>query len=249
MTTLFLLHGFAGAPASFQPLLEALGVQVKIVSVTLSGHGGDASLGTVTSFEDEVERLERRLFREADEPAHLIGYSMGARLGLGLAAAQRPRLASATLIGAHPGLASERARRERVQADEHWCSLLENEPLEAFVDAWESQPLFATQRELDPELLAKQRRIRLSHHPLGLAGAMRALGLGNMPCLLEALSEVRVPVQLVVGERDARRLPAAREMCDALERSRLVVAPGAGHNVVLERPAWLANVMKDWVST
>lgn len=245
MTPLFLLHGFTGAPESFAGFLQASGEPTNAIAPVLSGHGGTAWPTTVASFDDEIERLEGELARVA-ESVHLVGYSLGARLGLGLLCRAPHRLAAVTLIGGHPGLASATERKKRRRADEHWCTLLERGSLEAFVNAWESQPLFATQGHLDAELLAEQRRIRLSHDPSGLAAALRTLGLGRMPSLLARLRSITVPLQLVVGELDQGRLDAAWEMLGALSRGRLVLARRAGHNVLLERPAWLADVVARW---
>jgi 2-succinyl-6-hydroxy-2,4-cyclohexadiene-1-carboxylate synthase len=220
------LHGFTGDPSVWD-------VVGRCVAEPLLGHAphllGDPG---PEGFAREVDRLAARL---PDAPVHLVGYSMGARLAAGLVTRHPARIARATLIGLHPGLADPRERAARLTDDERWIRLLENEGIERFADAWEAQPLFAAQ----PRVPAHQAR-RRSHDPHGLALALRRLGLAEMPYLALALGKSSVPLTLVVGGRDekfqalARRVPA-----------RCVVIPDAGHDVVLEAPDALARLLEE----
>jgi len=150
----------------------------------------------------------------------------------------------ATLIGVHPGLASEPDRSARRLADQHWCDLLDRGRLSEFVDEWQAQPLFASQQCLPPEVIDEQRRHRLQHRPEDLAGCMRRLGLGAMPCYLDRLGAIAVPVQLVFGELDTKFKALAIEMGRTLPRGELVALPGIGHNPVLECPGRVADLLK-----
>jgi 2-succinyl-6-hydroxy-2,4-cyclohexadiene-1-carboxylate synthase len=77
----------------------------------------------------------------------------------------------------------------------------------------------------------------------GLAAVLRGLGTGVMRPLWERLGEVRVPVTLVVGERDAKFRDVAERMAPLLRDGRVVVAPGAGHAVHLEAPGEVARAI------
>src|SRR5690606_21970705 len=102
---------------------------------------------------------------------------------------------------------------------------------------------FDTQREVAPELLTEQRRVRCSHRAAGLAASLRCCGLGQMPDFREHLSSLIPGVELVSGERDAKFVELAREMQRNIPDSRLCVEPGAGHNVVLERSEAIARII------
>ncbi|HEY8429143.1 MAG TPA: alpha/beta fold hydrolase [Sandaracinaceae bacterium] len=226
-TIVFALHGFAGAPASLDP---ALPPGVRVVAPTIAGHGRYPV--SARSWDEEVERL-LGLLDEAGAPrAHLLGYSLGGRLGWSLLARAPERFASAVLVGAHPGLRTDEERRARAEADTRWIALLEERGLEAFVAAWEAQPIFATQTEAQREA---QRAVRLSHTAGGLASALRVLGLAAMPPVDPA--NVRVPVTVLVGELDqsssAAALPWARRV------------PGAGHNLLVERPGAVRAALEE----
>ena len=167
---------------------------------------------------------------------HLVGYSLGGRLALGLLVRHPALFASATLVGAQPGLETESARAERRAADERWCEMLESGPLADFVAAWETQPLFASQGALPSGALERQRVERMSHSGAGLALSLRTTGLGVMPSYWDALSSIRVPATLVVGATDEKFSAIARRMIATMPSARLETAAGSGHNVVLENP-------------
>jgi 2-succinyl-6-hydroxy-2,4-cyclohexadiene-1-carboxylate synthase len=77
---------------------------------------------------------------------------------------------------------------------------------------------------------------RLRHTPDGLAASLVQHGLGEMPDLRPQLARVSVSVELLVGERDTKFVELSRELSRIIPRGRLSIAPGAGHNLLLERP-------------
>ncbi|MFW6051623.1 MAG: alpha/beta fold hydrolase [Myxococcota bacterium] len=238
-----LLHGFTGAPRSWDPVVRALPGGARVVRPPLLGHGA-ADDASVTCFDDEVDRLAAHLHGEGVRDALLVGYSLGGRLALGLLARHPDRFARAVILGAHPGLTDPDARVERVARDERWAHMLEREGIGAFVDAWERLPLFATQARLPAAVRQGQRAIRMAHDPRGLARALRVVGLGRMPVLWDRLARVRVPARLVAGSLDAKFGALADRLAEAwggpAEVARI---EGAGHNVVLERPADVAALV------
>jgi 2-succinyl-6-hydroxy-2,4-cyclohexadiene-1-carboxylate synthase len=243
---LVLLHGFTGSPRSFAALLARLPPGLSVHCPTLLGHGPEPTAGG-SDFAAQLDALstwlDQRGLAEGGPPVHLFGYSLGARVALGLLARHPARFARATLVGVHPGLERAEDRQERLRADQRWISLLVDQGIEAFVRAWEDQELFASQARLPPALLAEQRAIRLGHSAAGLARALSALGLGGMPDFTPALGAIASPVHLVVGGDDARFVALAAALLPRLRQGRLTVVPGAGHNVLLEQPEALAAAL------
>ncbi len=247
-----LLHGFSGSPESFHELKRSLVRELgpewatTVEAPALIGHGIEVSTSTA-EFEAEVQRLLASLpnrindGRNDNDRFHLVGYSLGGRLALGMALAAPRRFHSLTLIGAHPGLDSNAARAERHQSDEAWAKLLETQGIVPFVDAWQTQAHFQTQREVNPEALAEQRRTRLRHDPLALAAAMRQLSLSRMPNYAEHLGELRLPVHWITGEHDLKFTSIAQSILKTLPHAQHHTAPAVGHNVVLEAPDWLGK--------
>ena len=245
MTGLILLHGFTGSAASFDGLLAHLGELrrgTRILRPALLGHGAKPAPG-VLRFEQEVDRLAAEIRRARFSGAHLCGYSLGARLGLGLLARHASLFSSATLVGVHPGLSDPGERAARVGSDERWCELLSREGMTGFLRAWEAQPLFETQRELSAAQREWQRQLRRSHSVEGLMRALRVLGLGQMPDYRGALAAQPLRVRLVVGSRDPKFEGLAQGLTTMSPRIQLSRVEGAGHNLTLEAPAQLARVL------
>jgi pimeloyl-ACP methyl ester carboxylesterase len=108
--------------------------------------------------------------------------------------------------------------------------------------------MFAGLRRRGMEWLAADRAKRVGNSAAGLAATLRLLGQGTMPFLGDRLGELRVPVTLVVGERDEHYRETAGRMATALPEARLVVVPGAGHAVVGEDPGAVAEVLQSVVA-
>ncbi len=244
MPRLLCLHGFAGSPATWGAVLAELPWKWQAWCPYLFGHGPEPDLGSPQGFKGEVARLVAGLRERGwSEDVHLVGYSLGGRLALGMLAEAPEVFGSAILIGAHPGLTDRRERMQRVRADESWAQLLEKEGMDTFVDRWEALPIFADQQTLSPEIQKGQRTWRRSHDPRGLALAMRTLGLGSMPSYWSALSTLGVPTTVMVGALDTKFLSFAEPMVERLRVGRLLVVPEAGHNVVLGQPVAVARAL------
>jgi 2-succinyl-6-hydroxy-2,4-cyclohexadiene-1-carboxylate synthase len=245
MSALVLLHGFTGSPASFDDLERRVLEQspsTRVFCPTLLGHDGSVR-HEVRRFDQEIDRLAKLIARAVPGGAHLCGYSLGARVAVGLIARHPFLFRAATLIGVHPGLVSSRERAERVGRDEGWCQRLMVEGLPGFSRAWEAQTIFASQRELPPELAAHQRLVRSSHSAAGLMQALRVLGLGQMPSYLGLLAAPPFIVRFVAGSLDSKFASIARTLAARSRRAHLDIIEGAGHNIVLEAPLRLTSML------
>ncbi|HVU05799.1 MAG TPA: 2-succinyl-6-hydroxy-2,4-cyclohexadiene-1-carboxylate synthase [Polyangiaceae bacterium] len=229
-----LLHGFSGSPASFDPVVRELGDGIAVFRPTLLGHGAADDL-TVDGFDAEVDRLAASIQARGTDH-HLLGYSLGGRLALGLLVRRPELFRSAILVSSSPGLERDDERPARRAQDGRLVELLERDGIAAFVDVWEALPLFATQRRLPSERLAAQRAARLAHDPNGLARSLRLTGLAEMPSYWEVLPRLALPVTLIAGALDSKFRAILTAMSERLPRATLQIVPDAGHNVLLERP-------------
>src|SRR6202011_6209711 len=98
-----------------------------------------------------------------------VGYSMGGRLSLHLALERPDLVERLVLVGATAGLASPADRAARRAADEALAGRLAAEGVEAFVDWWLAQPLFA---HLQAEAAGREDRLtngaaRSEERPVG----------------------------------------------------------------------------------
>jgi 2-succinyl-6-hydroxy-2,4-cyclohexadiene-1-carboxylate synthase len=230
--TVVLLHGFTQTRQSWRRTVAELGGRYRALAPDLPGHGlaadrRPASFAACTAY---VRAL-------APERFTLCGYSMGGRIALHTALALPDAVERLVLVGASPGLADPAERARRRADDEALAARIEQLGIEAFATEWGAQPLFAGQPE---RVAAAAHADRLRNTPAGLAAALRGLGTGAMEPLWDRLAELRMPVRLVVGERDAKFRELAERMATAIPAGEVVVVADAGHAVQLERPEVVA---------
>ena len=231
---LVLLHGFLGAPSSWDEVLAALPNHGQAWCPWLPGHG--PALPAPASWDAAVQAVADAL----PAGAVLAGYSLGARLALAAALRRGDQLCGTLLVGGHVGLADEGARAERAALDAGRAAALRSGPLAAFVSEWEALPLFATQRVLPAQQQERQRAARLAHEPRALAWAFEVAGLAQMPDLRPAVAAARQPMCFLTGALDERFSALAAALVRAPWVTHRQVA-GAGHNLLLEAPAEVAR--------
>jgi len=235
---LVLLHGFTGSAEAWRTHIDMFSQRYRVLAVDHIGHGRSDSPSDPARYRMErcVSDLATVLAQFDVERAHWLGYSMGGRVALALAAAHPGRVRSLVLEGASPGLAGAAERRARAARDEELAARIEAKGIEWFVHFWMRQPLFASQRRCPREVIEQVRKQRLRNSPLGLANSLRGMGTGAQPPLWDRLATIDVPVLLVVGEEDEKFRAIAAEMQRRLPRAEVVAVPRAGHTVHLEQP-------------
>lgn len=205
-----LLHGFAGDPSVWSD------VAFDGTAIPLPGHGG---VGVQPTWSANLDALG---VHEV-----VVGYSLGARVALGLLATGRAQ--RAILIGVNPGIVDDRDARRA--SDAVWARMLREQGIAAFADAWSAQPLFASQRRF-PERVAARRAHRLRHDPEQLARSLEVMGLAEMPDYTDAIRDPRV--SLIAGALDAKYIALAGDLP-------ISIIPDSGHDPTLEQPEALAR--------
>jgi 2-succinyl-6-hydroxy-2,4-cyclohexadiene-1-carboxylate synthase len=232
-----LLHGFLGDPSVWDGIVDG-------EAFALPGHlGGGPVHG---SWSANLDAIAARV-RGCDV---VIGYSLGARVALGLLAIGAvPRVIA---ISVNPGI-DENAREivdgrdgpaeidasvmrlARKASDRAWANRFRTEPLAEVLDAWEAQPLFATQSRVAPDTLGARRARRLQLDPAELARSLEHMGLAEMPDYRSLIDD---RCTLVVGADDAKYVAIARGVSAPVH-----VIDQCGHDPLLEQPAALAKVL------
>jgi 2-succinyl-6-hydroxy-2,4-cyclohexadiene-1-carboxylate synthase len=218
---LVLVHGFTQTPSSWAPVAEQL-----------DGTSHTPDVATGPDFVSVAHALD-------EGPATYVGYSQGGRLCLQLALDRPHAVERLVLVSASPGIADAGERAARRDADERLAHEIERDGVDAFLERWLTQPLFAT---LPPERSGVDER-RAGNTVERLTAQLRVLGQGVQPSNWERLGELRVPVLLIVGERDAKYVDIARRMAAHLPDVRVEVIAGAGHACHLEQPERVAHLL------
>jgi pimeloyl-ACP methyl ester carboxylesterase len=185
----------------------------------------------------------RRVGDEASaEPFVAGGLSMGAGIALRLALAA-PERVRALLLCAFPAGADDPegfAAKARGFAE-----TIERQGLEAAGERY----VWGPSTRLDRNAVNFVRQGFLEHPAQGLALTLRGV-IAQQPSVADmgsALARVRCPVLVVVGSEDGPSLRASRALATDLPQATLVVVPGAGHVVNLQKPDEVSAAMREFL--
>jgi 2-succinyl-6-hydroxy-2,4-cyclohexadiene-1-carboxylate synthase len=247
---LALLHGFTGCAATLAETAEPLAKRFRTLCIDLVGHGASDAPDdpAAYSFDACTRQVADVLAALEARPAHLLGYSMGGRVALGLCVAHPASVRSTVLVGARAGFADPEERARRRLADDALAASIEGDGIEKFVDRWMALPLIASQRRRGEAFLEAARRQRLQGRASALARSLRGMGAGAQPPLHDRLAAVQVPVLLAVGAEDEHFQREARDLAARLPRARVAIVPEAGHAAHLENPAAFHRVARDFLA-
>ncbi len=231
------LHGFTQHGGMFEHLASVSGIT--IAAPDLPGHGrtkvDPITIGTAV---DAVSDL----LATFSKPPLLLGYSQGGRVALQVALTRSDLVGSLVVISASAGL-SERARQLRRAADEGLADRIERIGTERFINEWLANPLVATD-SVTPELREADRVMRLTNSAEGLAAALRGMGQAAAADSTERIPALPMPVVFVAGTGDERYCDLATGMA-ASRNENPVLIDGAAHNVILEAPEAVAQVISE----
>lgn len=234
------LHGFTLTGAQFAPLA---GSTLHIEAPDLPGHGGTTLAPvdiptTVAALGDCLKRSE--------SPVALLGYSQGGRMAL-LTALEYPHLVDRLiLMSASPGIRDQASRASRRRRDAALADRIESIGLAGFLDEWLDGPIAGT-AHLDQATRMRDRAVREENTAEGLAVALRGLGQGAQPYVGDRIGGLPMPLLTVSGRSDGTYDRLASEMAAWAPDGRHVAIPDAGHNVVLERPDAVRDLVSDFL--
>ena len=242
---LVLLHGFTGSAMSWGPLAEMLASRFTLLAVDILGHGQSSKPDNPDRYaidlaaRDAVAAMAAFGFRRSS----WLGYSMGGRLALYVAATIPAAVDRLVLIGASPGRAGSGERDARRASDEALADRIEAAGVPAFVDEWEALPLFESQSRLPEGMRRAIRRGRLANDPRGLANSLRGMGTGAQPPLHDKLGDIEAASLLLAGALDEKFADIAEEMAEVMPDARAHLVPDAGHAAHIEKPAYCARTI------
>jgi 2-succinyl-6-hydroxy-2,4-cyclohexadiene-1-carboxylate synthase len=231
-----LLHGFSGTHRAWDGVVARLDQERYLPrALDLPGHGDAADAERPITFARCVEHVLAR----SPERFVLGGYSLGGRIALHIALTAPERVSRLVLVSTSAGIKDPAERAQRRLADNRLAEELESIPFEDFIERWRTQPLFADEpREVGVLAREDQRRNR----PEALAAVLRGIGTGEMDPLWGRLPELRMPVTVLVGDRDAKYLALGERMVELLPEAGLLLVPG-GHGLPLENPEAVARAI------
>jgi len=228
-----LIHSLAMDRRVWTDVAQTLSERASVLVMDCRGHGqSDASDAPYTTsllaadLRDGMDAL-------GWPSAVVAGASMGGCVALQFAADHPRRIDALGLVDTTawygPDASRDWAARATRASDEGLAALLDFQ-----ISRWFSDAFVAAR----PDIVQQCRDTFLSNRPAAFAASCRMLGDFDAR---SALSSIRVPTAIVVGEHDyATPLAMAQALHEAIEGSRLTVIPGARHLTPLESPAIVA---------
>lgn len=218
---LILVHGSGLSKGTWRGLgyLRDLERQFTVIALDLRGHGRSGKPHDVDAYQPPrfIEDVLGVLDAVGAPKAHYVGYSIGARIGLRIAAASPERLTTLTTIG---GSFEKMTDQIGLTFFPTWREALESGGMEAFIAAWGEH----RGRPIDPATALAFR----ANDPMALKayfeGIERAAPLG-----LEGASRIEVPTLLLAGTDDPERYQQAQEAARRMPRASFFELIGQDH--------------------
>jgi pimeloyl-ACP methyl ester carboxylesterase len=243
-STVVLAHGFGGSARNFGPQMRALKDRYRIVRYDALGHArseapADPGAYTPAAFVGDMGRV---LDDVGADTAVVGGLSMGAGIALRFALA-RPERVRGLVLCAFPagaddpdGFAGKAIR---------FAERIERDGLEAAGEDY----VWGPGTRLDRNAVTFVRQGFLEHPAHGLALALRGVIAAQpaVAAMRDALAALRAPTLVVVGSDDGPSRRASEAFVGIVSQARLVVVPGAGHVVNLQKPDEVSAAMGEFL--
>lgn len=229
------LHGFAGSARTMAPLRDVLATRYRVVAPDLIGHGqSDAPREAAAYSWPAVTSGLVRVLDALDVPhVHVLGFSLGGRIALQLAALHPERVRAVVTIGSRCAWRDDAERTARRASDETLAARIERD---GFAAAFADRGLGADAlRAAVP---------RAGAH--GLARVLRQLGAADQPDPARALAGSTTPLLLIAGSADAGPRAAAHALATAVRDARVIEVAGATHRAHLEHTSLVVRATTDF---
>jgi 3-oxoadipate enol-lactonase len=228
---LVLIHGFPFSRAQWEPQIQPLARDYRVIAYDLRGHGtspvGPGPLMIEFLVDDLIELLDHHHIPRAT----ICGLSMGGYVALRAVDRHPDRVHGLILCDTRAGPDSSAGRLKRAEG----IRAIRAHGMGAFADKM-LPALFGTEvAAAGGPAVTHIREIMAKTDP---DGACQALGaMAARLDLTDALPRIDTPTLVIVGEKDTLTPPTdARDMQAAIPGAALVELPGAGHVSNVERP-------------
>lgn len=258
----FFLHGWMDSSATFQFVVDALQHDWHVIAPDWRGYGQSEYLGRPYWFPDYYADLDALLARYSpDEPARLVGHSMGANIGAAYAAARPERVARLVMLD-FLGLLATQPDDAPTQLT-NWLNAVGKTPR---LNVYGDFPALAKRlRQANPRLSEAQATFLAEN-----VGRRRADGLVDMACdpwhrvagpLLYRSEEVMAywraivcPVLHVIAdggyveERFGTDAAEYQLRLNCFRHAETVRVAGSGHNIQHDQPESVARALEAFLT-
>jgi pimeloyl-ACP methyl ester carboxylesterase len=178
------------------------------------------------------------------DKTHIIGLSLGGRIGIDFAIAYPDKTRSLIAVG--PGLSGFDWSRDSNQTFSQMIKAASEGHPEKAMELWLKDPYMAPAME-DPQRAQKIRQISLDNLNCWLANPFLERELD--PPAIKRLGEIKAPTLIIVGSRD---VPDIQKISNLLAKeihgAQKIVISGSGHMVNMEKPIEFNKAVLDFLN-
>lgn len=231
--TIIFSHGLLFSGRMFARQVEHLKGNFRCITFDHRGQG--KSKVTKDGYDiDTLTEDAARLIEELDAaPCHFIGLSMGGFVGMRLAFRRPELLRSLTLIetSADPEPEENKPRYRLLNFIARWFGI--GIVVGKVMPIMFGRGFLSDQARADER--AKWRKVIAANDKTGITRAVN--GVINREGVSEEIGRINRPVLIIVGDQDVATVPEKSErMHAAIQGSKLVTIPNAGHSSTIEEP-------------
>lgn len=237
--TLVLIHGVGMRIEAWQPQIDQLANDFRVIAVDLPGHGSSDALEGAPGLTRYVEWFRR--FLEETEPGvvNVAGHSMGALIAGGIVATAPEKVKRVALLNGVHRRGKDARKAVEARAREIGSGDFDRV---APLARWFSED------EKKTEAYALVRNLLRTVDPSGYAAAYAAFAGGDAT-YADCWPQIERPALFLTGDGDPNSTAdMAREMAAAARRGRAVVIEGHRHMVNLTAPDEVNRALADWLA-
>jgi len=232
---LTLVHGAGDNLEAWWNQLPVFSRHYRVLTYDVRGYGQTETPPAEYTIDTLVQDLYELLKALGVDETHLLGYSMGGRIVIGLTLAH-PEMVTALII-ANSGLApverSEEEMKEMMKLREQRMKVVEERGLEAVIEESTAMVFSPGWPEENPEVVERYTSIRLKNDPKAYLTAMRAMVWGAQP---PDVSSIRCPTLIIAGEQDGLMGAASAEASQKMLPGSWLKVMATGHASAIEKP-------------
>ncbi len=243
---LVLLHGIGSAARAFDDQLAGLSKNLRVVAWDAPGYGDSTALPMEAPVAaDYAAALADFLDAQGIVSCHLVGHSLGALMAASFAADRPARILSLTLASVAGGHAKLPAADREKQLAQRIGDVATLGPREMA----EKRGPRLLGPEATPAMIRRVVDTMAAVRSDGYAQAARMLASGDVKADIARLP-AEMPVQFLYGDADVITPPARNvEIAAVRPQAPVVVVPGAGHAVYLEKPAIFNEALSKFIAS
>jgi pimeloyl-ACP methyl ester carboxylesterase len=240
--TILFVHGFPLSRAIWQPQIETLAKNYRVIAPDLRGHGESSAPAGIYTMDTFAEDLQALIAERKSGPVVFVGHSMGGYISLAFYR-KFPQLVRALVLFCTRASADS---AEGKMGRENLAQRAEREGASAVAEQMLPKMLAAMTTASRPDLVEQVQSLMLATSINGLAGSLR--GMAARPSSLDLLPKIAVPTLAIAGANDLIIPAQETEMlAQMIPEAELAMISNAGHLASLENPAAVITSLRHFL--